>query len=223
MKIALAVLLVTLVAIPVAAARPPAFPATEQQIREYRDSGGWARDVAKVARNAKAWVRFRTRPRHTPRLPALVLDIDETSLDNYPCLDERGGIPYNAAVYAGCVVGYDAPAWDPIRSLFNLARRRGVSVFFITARPEPIRNGTQQNLIAAGYTGNDFLFRKYFLFLKPSTDHNTSAVPYKSGTRKAIERFGFTIIANVGDQRSDLMGGAAERRFKLPNPVYFTP
>ena len=32
-----------------------------------------------------------------------------------------------------------------------------------------------------------------------------------------------TIIANVGDQWSDLDGGFAERVFKLPNPVYFIP
>ena len=219
MKIALIVVLLALAAIPVAAAAPPKFPATEQQIREYRDSGGWARDVAKVARDAKAWVRFRTRGRHAPRKPGLVLDIDETALDNYPCLDERNGIPYNAGVFAVCVVAFDAPAWNPIRSLFNLARRRGVAVFFITGRPEAeaIRSGTLKNLSDAGYKG------KYELFLKPASDHNASLVPYKSSTRKAIQRRGYKIIANVGDQRSDLKGGASERRFKLPNPVYFTP
>ena len=34
---------------------------------------------------------------------------------------------------------------------------------------------------------------------------------------------GRVIIANLGDQDSDLTGGYAERTFKLPDPFYFTP
>ena len=30
-------------------------------------------------------------------------------------------------------------------------------------------------------------------------------------------------IANLGDQESDLIGGHAERTFKLPNPFYLMP
>ena len=31
----------------------------------------------------------------------------------------------------------------------------------------------------------------------------------------------FTLIANIGDQRSDLDGGYAERTWKVPNPFYY--
>ncbi len=48
-----------------------------------------------------------------------------------------------------------------------------------------------------------------------------SAIPYKSGERAKIEQQGFDIVANVGDQESDLRGGHADRAFKLPNPYYF--
>jgi len=30
------------------------------------------------------------------------------------------------------------------------------------------------------------------------------------------------IIANIGDQESDLAGGFAEKTFKLPNPFYIS-
>jgi hypothetical protein len=30
----------------------------------------------------------------------------------------------------------------------------------------------------------------------------------------------YTILENLGDQRSDLAGGHARHRYKLPNPVY---
>ena len=43
----------------------------------------------------------------------------------------------------------------------------------------------------------------------------------KGGAARAtVERHGYTILANVGDQRSDLAGGHSLRRYKLPNPVY---
>jgi acid phosphatase len=41
--------------------------------------------------------------------------------------------------------------------------------------------------------------------------------------RAAIEDEGYTIVANVGDQPSDLEGGHAERAFLLPNPFYRVP
>ncbi len=34
---------------------------------------------------------------------------------------------------------------------------------------------------------------------------------------------GYDIVANFGDQFSDLNGGFADRTFKMPNPMYFLP
>jgi acid phosphatase len=217
MKTGLVVTLVALLIVPVAVGAPPKYPATADQIHQYRDSGDWGRDIAKQATKAKAWLKKRTSAKHAPKKPALVLDIDETGLDNYPCIDEKGGIPFDAGIFTTCVVGYDAPALKPIRSLFRRAKQLKVAVFFITGRPEAIGDGTLANLRSAGYTG------KYELVLKPSDYTNPSAIPYKSGARKKIEKRGFTILANVGDQQSDLKGGYSERTYKLPNPVYLTP
>jgi predicted secreted acid phosphatase len=185
-------------------------------IRTYYSSGDWNRAVKKQASKARAYVIKRTRGSHAAKKPALVLDIDETSLNNYPCLNQKGGIPYDGGIYAGCVVAFDAPAVNPVRSLFTLAKQRGVKVFFITGRPEAIRDDTLTNLEASGYKG------KYELILQPTGYSDPSMVPYKSGARKQIEKRGFTIVANVGDQQSDLKGGYSERTYKLPNPIYQT-
>jgi predicted secreted acid phosphatase len=49
-------------------------------------------------------------------------------------------------------------------------------------------------------------------------------IAYKSGTRAYIENvLGYDIVANFGDQFSDLKGGFADKTFKLPNPNYFLP
>jgi acid phosphatase len=44
-----------------------------------------------------------------------------------------------------------------------------------------------------------------------------------STKRKAIEDKGYKIIANMGDQQSDLDGGFAAKAFRAPNPFYHIP
>lgn len=48
-------------------------------------------------------------------------------------------------------------------------------------------------------------------------------IQYKSGTRAYIESQGYTIVADFGDQFSDLEGGFADKTFKMPNPNYYLP
>ena len=48
---------------------------------------------------------------------------------------------------------------------------------------------------------------------------------YKTKERIKVEAEpeGYTIIANVGDQMSDIDGEHSGCRFKVPNPFYFIP
>jgi predicted secreted acid phosphatase len=48
-------------------------------------------------------------------------------------------------------------------------------------------------------------------------------IQYKSGTRAYIESKGYDIVADIGDQFSDLEGGYADKMFKMPNPNYYLP
>jgi predicted secreted acid phosphatase len=48
-------------------------------------------------------------------------------------------------------------------------------------------------------------------------------IQYKSGTRAYIESSGYDIVADFGDQFSDLEGGYADKVFKMPNPNYYLP
>jgi predicted secreted acid phosphatase len=54
-------------------------------------------------------------------------------------------------------------------------------------------------------------------------------IQYKSGTRAYIETKGpptggtYDIVADFGDQFSDLEGGFADKTFKMPNPNYYLP
>lgn len=90
-------------------------------------------------------------------------------------------------------------------------------MIFISARPEGRLEATERLLHAAGYSGWEQLI------LRPQAAVGENAALFKASARRELERSGWTIVANVGDQDSDLSGGHAERTFKLPNPFYFTP
>jgi acid phosphatase len=105
----------------------------------------------------------------------------------------------------------------PTLQLFKTAREKGVSVFFITGRSETVRSATEANLRKAGYDGWSGVI------MRPAGTTTPSAADYKAPERAKIARQGFTIIANVGDQPSDLAGGYAERTFLVPNPFYRVP
>jgi hypothetical protein len=51
-----------------------------------------------------------------------------------------------------------------------------------------------------------------------------STIDYKASTRKYVQdKMGLHIVANFGDQFSDLIGGSSARVVKLPNPTYYLP
>jgi predicted secreted acid phosphatase len=62
-------------------------------------------------------------------------------------------------------------------------------------------------------------------FCGPAITAGTSCatIPYKSGTRAYIESQGYDIVGDFGDQFSDLLGGFANKTFKMPNPNYYLP
>jgi hypothetical protein len=196
------------------------------QLQDYRYCGGYDRDFAGIAAQAKAYVEARA---HQVERPALVLDIDETSLSNWLEIeqDDFAYIPGGACTLQPGVACGDldwelsarAEALKPTLDLFNAAKDLGVAVFFITGRPgrPDLLAATVKNLKQAGY---DFW---QDLIMRPISSPG-SVSDYKTGARKAIQDDRhYTIIANVGDQDSDLRGGYAEKTFRVPNPFYFIP
>ena len=148
------------------------------------------------------------------RNPAIVLDIDETSLSNLAAI-EADNFTFGTQSQ-GEATNEIGKAIQPTLDLFNDAKARGVSVFFITGRGEATRAHTESNLRREGYDG----WKQ--LYLKPAGS-TLSTVAYKTGAREDIERQGYTIVANIGDQYSDLAGGHAKSAFKLANPFYYLP
>jgi hypothetical protein len=168
-------------------------------------------------RRAHAAHHGRGRDHGGKRKLALVLDIDETSLSNYSAiLADNFTFGDHSRAEATDEIGVKI---QPTLNLYNLARSKGIAVFFVTGRPEAQRAVTEENLHREGYDG------WAGLSLKPPVPagQTLTTVQYKSGERQKIEDQGYTIVANIGDQYSDLAGGHAARAFKLPNPFYFLP
>jgi HAD superfamily, subfamily IIIB (Acid phosphatase) len=88
---------------------------------------------------------------------------------------------------------------------------------FITGRPDSQRDITILNLDHAGYEGWTELRTR------PDRDGLPTVQDYKTAERTKVEAEGYTIIANVGDQMSDIDGEHSGCRFKVPNPFYFIP
>jgi acid phosphatase len=160
-----------------------------------------------------ATTRLDAQLRKHPRRPTVVLDIDETTMSNWACLDEAG---FELGGLATCVVEGRSKAFSAAKRFIRHARARRVAIAFITAAPEAVCDARRTNLVAQGIRG------PFSLTCKPADYTDSSAVPYKSGARRALIRKGATIVLNVGDQRSDLAGGAARATVKLPNPIYVT-
>jgi hypothetical protein len=198
-------------------------------LRQYHDSGVYMHEIAQVdavakktidlvvrkAKKAARHARHGRRHRaHAAKKLAIVFDIDETALSNYSAIvaDNFTFGPKSQAEATGEI----GVAIKPTLAVFDDAKKRGVTPFFITGRPEAQRAPTVENLHREGFDG----YKQ--LYLKPAGTTLTT-VAYKSGARKDIEKQGYTIVANIGDQYSDLAGGHAKSAFKLPNPFYFLP
>ena len=200
-------------------AEPPNLDLLRQQVIVYHDSGAYQRELSQVIGHADNYIvkkaESNAHSAHPLKL-AVVLDIDETSLSNYDKMRARGFATDLKCIHRDILRAID-PAITPTLKLYQDAQKHKVAVFFITGRKESERQATYSNLQRVGY--HDWSG----IYFKPKHYHAHSAAVFKTNARAAITKQGYTIIASIGDQQSDLTGGYALKTFKLPNPYYYIP
>ena len=222
-----------------------------QQIRNYYGDplgsgtfgadSNYAKEATSVAKQGKNWLASK---HHTRGTKAILLDVDDTSLATWN-YEIASNWAFNPTTNGQFVTEQRFPAVPGMVDLVKSAEREGYAIFFLTGRGAAQEAATLGNLtedgvgVDAGYpkptalrNGEDGLFTKppladYPDYLKTAcaADPNgaCTTIHYKSATRAHIESLGYDIVANFGDQFSDLKGGFADRTFKLPNPNYYLP
>ncbi len=166
--------------------------------------------------------------------PAVVLDIDETVLDNSPfqARGVRDNAPYSEAAWKRWVMEARARAVPGATEFTQYAAKKGVTVFFISNRMSDAEQPTRANLEADGFP------------LDPNVDTVLSRgerpewSASSKGPRRAYVAASYRILLMIGDDLGDFVvnpaGTPEERRahaapnadwwgrrwIMLPGPTY---
>ena len=196
-------------------------------IHTFSPTGAYANEVGGIVDGAESYLQrpIVTRGNINLNQKAIVFDVDDTTLNTYS-YEIYSNFVYNPTSNAAFVNSGVFRAVPHMVDLEHFAESRGYKIFFLTGRPETQRVGTVANLTNEGYdVQNSKLYLKDYTvdtWLSPCAPSCTTT-QYKSLTRAHIESLGYNIVANFGDQFSDLNGGFADQTFKMPNPMYFLP
>lgn len=201
----------------VTAVEPTNLSTAKQQVLHYVATGEYGKEVARVAAEANKYL-IRRIPKGVPKSAkhseklAVVFDIDETTLSNARHI-QANDYGYLPKVWDAWVAEGQATAIYPVQAVYNTAVNAKVDVFFITGRSPDGAAATERNLRQVGY-------ETWARVIYKPADFAESSRAFKISTRRQLAAEGYLIILNIGDQNSDLVGGYAERIFKLPNPFY---
>lgn len=184
----------------------PNLSEVKERIMHYHDSGEWEAQIEEVVQRARRFLDGAIQGVHKP---AVVLDIDETAISRYEAF--KGiDFAYLPRFNEEFFVREEGSAVRPVLEFYRYAKERGCAIFFLTGRSQQFVSVTEALLKKVGYT------TWTELVLRPA-----HASPlFKAQARRQIVARGYTILVNMGDQLTDLEGGAAEGVFKIPNPMY---
>jgi acid phosphatase len=194
-------------------AEPENLGVLKERVREYMDSPAYFAEMEPIAREAIAFIAERSAQRADGERLAIVLDIDDTALSNYPHIRERD-FAYKDNLWDAWLLEARCPPVAPVLEIHRAAHANGVAVFFLSGRKEFARKATARNLLGTGFSGFEALILKEDGSTEPTSG-------FKARERARLAAAGWTIVACVGDQESDLTGEHTGRTFKVPNPAYF--
>jgi predicted secreted acid phosphatase len=172
-----------------------------------------------------------------PPTPAAVFDADDTTLWNYDLEDGVMKFAYNPATSAEWIQDQKFVAVPGMPALAKAVAAAGCTIVGVTGRTSDQQAATIANLTKDGYVDASgrplFTAANYYTkwvgtatppaYLDCGDDHACSTIEYKAGTREHLADTGLDVVADLGDQFSDLHGGYADVTYKVPNPTYYLP
>lgn len=168
--------------------------------------------------------------------PAVILDVDETVLDNSPFQADliKRQAQYNEADWGAWCRKEQAHALPGALSFVTLAHRLGIDVFYISNRAKDLDKATIQNLKEQGFPISG---TEQFLGLGTVVP-NCESIGTEKGCRRELVGRTHRVIMQFGDQLGDFMAvlnntvsarknevqpylnWVGQRWFMLPNPTY---
>ncbi|MBI2810493.1 MAG: hypothetical protein HYX67_06680 [Candidatus Melainabacteria bacterium] len=191
-------------------AAPPESAGYEEGLK-FSNTSQYKREFLNAVHSAQTFCLKYKREHPDETNLAIVSDIDETVLDNRPHFRRHPVRDWD--VFDKWLQESKAPILKPTYDFLKWGREQGFTIFLITGRPESDRKPTIINLVRDQISYDGLYLREHH--------GGPPAEMYKTAVREQIEKMGFKIIANIGDQFSDLAGGYSLDCEKLPNKMYF--
>jgi predicted secreted acid phosphatase len=196
----------------------------------------YIREMAKIAQRQTAIVSAACYiGKRLHQNPAVIMDADDTNLWTYDMEVAAMHFNFDPVLQNTWVQQQLFPATPSMVSLEKTVRAAGCTVIGLTGRSDDQKAATLANLAKVGFVG--FTAQNYYTkwtgvgasqqpsYITCATAKCTT-IEYKSQTRAHVQtRSGgnYRIVANFGDQFSDLIGGSSLLDVKLPNPTYYLP
>ena len=162
-----------------------------------------------------------------PATPGMIDLVNQAKSEGYAIFFLTGrGDSQHAATIANLI--NDAAAGEPTIDTVTLNGKTIPEVDANYQAPTPLdsgHGGFSDGLFTKPPVGSypAYLNKPEFCAPNITAGNSCPTIQYKSGTRAYIESQGYDIVANFGDQFSDLLGGFSDKTFKLPNPNYYLP
>ena len=168
--------------------------------------------------------------------PAVIMDIDETVLDNSPYQARlvRDGAEYNDVTWAAWVAEKNARPVPGVVDFAKAATARGVTILYISNRAQHLQAATLANLRSAGLpVADDSVFLGLGTFVEGCEQHGS-----EKNCRRQLAGRKYRVLMQFGDQLGDFVQVVAntpesraqlqeeyvdwfgERWWMLPNPTY---
>lgn len=168
--------------------------------------------------------------------PAVVMDVDETVLDNSPYQARlvRDGADYDEVTWAQWVAEKKAKPVPGVVDFGKAANAKGVTILYISNRAEHLKDATLANLKAVGLpVADDSVFLGLGTFVKDCEQNGS-----EKNCRRRLAGQKYRVLMQFGDQIGDFVQVVSntradrdalygeyhdwfgERWWMLPNPTY---
>ncbi len=207
----------------------------------YRQAYRMAGDELVRALSDPTWEALPSGERKTPVIDpgrtAVIVDIDETVLDNSPFQARLvvNGESYNEATWAAWCHEEKARAIPGALAFTRLAASKGVTVFYLSNRAKELGATTLENLRKLDFpiAGDEDVFLGLGTVVRDCTPKGSD-----KGCRRELISRKYRVLLQIGDQLGDFVDVTAntvrgreqaiapyldwigERWFVLPNPTY---